>query len=50
MAQRKRIRLGSMRMQVRALASLSGSGTRHGHELWYRSQTWLGSGEAVAVV
>ena len=40
-AQQKQIRLASMRMQARSLASLSG--------LWCRSQTQLGFGVAVAV-
>ena len=35
-----------MRMQVRALASLSGLRTRSCHELWCRSQIWLRSGIA----
>ena len=38
-----------MRMQVRALALLSGSGIRCCHELRYRLQTWLRSCVAVAV-
>ena len=50
MAQQKRIRLGTMRLQVRSLASLSGLRIRHCHKLWYRSQTWLRSGVAVTVV
>ena len=44
-----RTQLQSMRMQVRSLASLSGLRIRHCCELWYRSQTWLGSDIAVAV-
>ena len=48
-AQRKRISLGTIRLWVRSLASLSGLGIRLCRELWYRSQTWLGSGVAVAV-
>ena len=39
----------TLRMQVQSLASLSGLGTRRCHELWCRSQMWLGSGVAVAV-
>ena len=35
--------LVSMRIQVRPLASLSGLRIWHCHELWYRSQMWLGS-------
>ena len=38
MAQQKRIRLGTMRLQVRSLASLSGLRILHFHELWCRSQ------------
>ena len=49
MAQGKQTQLVSMRMQVRSLASLSGLGIRHFHELWCRSQMQLGSGVAVAV-
>ena len=37
-------RLASMRMRVQSLASLSGLRIWHCHELWYRSQMWLGSG------
>ena len=48
-AQRKQIRLGTMRVWVRSLASLSGLRIRHCLELWCRSQTRLGSGIAVAV-
>ena len=48
--QQKRIRVVSMRMQVRSLASLSGSGIRHCHKLWCRSQTQLGSRVVVTVV
>ena len=36
-------------MWVRSLASLSGLRIHCCHELWCRSQTWLGSGVAVAV-
>ena len=49
-AQWKRIRLVSMRLQVQFLASLSGSGIGPCHELWCRSQTWLRSSVAMAVV
>ena len=38
-----------MRTQVGSLASLDGLSIWHYRELWYRSQTWLGSGIAVAV-
>ena len=37
------------RICVPSLASLSGLRIRHCHELWCRSQTWLGSSVAVAV-
>ena len=50
MAQQKRIRLASMRMQVQFLASISGVGTWRCHELWSRSQMWLGFRVAIAVV
>ena len=49
MAQRKRIRLASMRTQVRSLASLSGLRIQHCCNLWRTSQTQLGSQVAVAV-
>ena len=49
MAQQTQIQLGIMSWRVRSLASLSGLRIRHCHELWGRSQTWLGSGVAVAV-
>ena len=49
-AQQKRTRLVSMRIQVRSLASLSGLRIWCCCELWYSSQIWLGSGVAVAVV
>ena len=49
-AQQKQIQLGTMRLQVRSLALLSGLRIQHYHELWCRSQTWLGSRVAVAVV
>ena len=38
----KRIQLVSMRMWVPSQASFSGSGIRHCHELWCRSQMQLG--------
>ena len=47
-AQRKQIRLGTMRLWVRSLALFRGLGIRRCHELWCRSQTWLGSHVAVA--
>ena len=47
--QRKQIRLGTMRLQVRSLASFSGSKIQRCCELGCRSQMWLGSGVAVAV-
>ena len=40
----------SMRTQVRSLASLSGLRIQGCCELWYKSQTWLGSHVAVAMV
>ena len=49
-AQGKQIRLGSMRLHVRSLASVSGLGIRRCRELGCRLQTRLGSGVAVAVV
>ena len=49
MVQWKRIQLGTMRLQVLSLASLSGLKIRCCHELWCRSQTQLRSGVAVAV-
>ena len=48
MAQQKGIRLGTMRLQFRSLDLLSG--LRHGHDLWCRSQTRLGSCIIMAVV
>ena len=48
-AQWKQIQLVSMRMWVQSLPSLSGSEIWRCHELWCRSQMWLGSGIAVAV-
>ena len=50
LAQWKGIRLVSKRTQVRSLASLSGWGIWHCHELWCSLQTRLGSRIAVAVV
>ena len=38
-----------LRMQVRALASLSGLRIQHCRKLWHRSQMWLGSAVAAAV-
>ena len=49
-AQQQQIRLGTMRSRVWCLASLSGLRIRHCHELWSRSQMWLGSPIAEAVV
>ena len=49
-AQQKRIRLGTLRLRVQALASLSGLRIWHCRELWCRSQTQLGSGVTVALV
>ena len=46
----KWIQLGTRRLRVRSLASLRGLRIGHCHELWWRSQTQLGSGVAVAVV
>ena len=48
--QQKLIRLGTGRLQVQSLASLSGLRIRHCGELWCRLQTQLRSGIAVAVV
>ena len=48
-AQQKRIRLGTMRLQVQSLASLSRLRIWCCHELWCRLQMWLGSGIAVVV-
>ena len=50
MAQRKRIRLRTMRLQVRSLASLSGLSIQHCCQLWCRSQAQLGSCITVALV
>ena len=49
MAQRKRIRLGTMRLRVRSLASLSGLKVQRCQELWCRLKMRLGSGVAVAL-
>ena len=49
-AQRKRIRLGTMRLQVPSWALLSGLRIQGCRELWRRLQTQLGSCVAVAVV
>jgi len=48
-AQQKRIQLGTMRWQVRSLASLSGLRIQCCRELWCRLQARLRSGIAVAV-
>ena len=50
MAQWKQTQLVLMRMWVQSLALLSGLRILHCRELWYRSQTQLGSQVAVAVV
>ena len=50
LAQRKWIWLGTMRLQVHSLASLSRLRIWRCGELWYRSEMWLGCGIAVAVV
>ena len=50
MAQWKRTRLGSVRLRVRSLSSLSGLRIQRFRELWCRLQMGLGSGVAVAVV
>ena len=47
--QQKRVQLGTMRLWIQSLASLSGLRIRHCPELWCRSQTWLGSGVAMAL-
>ena len=49
-AQQNQIRLGTMRLRVLPLASLSGVRIRCCCELWYRLQMWLGSCVAVDVV
>ena len=48
-AQQKQIPLGTVRLRVRSLVSLSGLGIRRCHELLCRLQTWLGSHVAVAL-
>ena len=50
MAQWKQTRLGTMSLQVQSLASLNGLKIQCCRELWYRLQTRLRSGIAVAVV
>ena len=50
MAQWKWIQLGTMRLWVWSLASLSGLRIWHCCELWCRSQMWLRSGFAVVLV
>ena len=50
MAHQYGAQLVSVRMWVRSLASLSGLRIRHDRELWCRSQRWLRSCVAVAVV
>ena len=49
-AQWRGLQLGSMRLQVGSLASLSGLKIRYCHELWCRSQIGFGSCVAVALV
>ena len=49
-AQWKQIQVGDISLQVRPLALLNGLRFWHCHELWCRSETWLGYGIAVAVV
>jgi len=39
MSQQKRIQLGTIRLQVQSLASLSGLRIQRCHEMWCRSQT-----------
>ena len=48
--QQKQIRRGTMRLQFRSLASLSGLRLRRYHKLWCRLQMRLGSDVAVALV
>ena len=50
MAQEEQTRLVFRRMWVLSLALLGGLRIQHCCELWYRSQTWLGSNVAVTVV
>ena len=45
----KRIQLGTMRLQVPSLASLSGLEIQRCRELWCRSQVQIGSRVAVAL-
>ena len=47
MAQWKQIQLGTMRLKVRSLASLSGLKIQRCLELWYRMKMQLRSGVAV---
>ena len=49
MAQRKQIRLGTMRLCVQSLGLLSGLRIQHGSELQCSLQMRFGSGVAVAV-
>ena len=49
-AQWKRIQLETMKFRVRSLAVVSGLNIQCCHELWYRSQMWLRSHVAVAMV
>ena len=49
MARQKRIRKGTMRLQLWSPSSLSGVRIWHCRELWCRSQTWLRSRVAVAL-
>ena len=50
MAEQKRSRLGTMRLQVCSLASLSGLKIQRCCELWRRSKMQLRSGVAVTMV
>ena len=50
MEQQKCILLETMRLQVQSLALFIGIRIWHCRELWCRSQMWLGSDVAVAVV
>ena len=50
MVRGKQIQLGTLRLQVRSLASLNGLRIQRCRELWCTLQTWLGSGIAVALV
>ena len=49
-AQRKRVPLGTVKLQVQSLALLRGLRIQRCCELWCRSQMQLGSGVPVAVV